>query len=134
MSKYHFFIGLLVAAFILPNPVGLGSASGCLITEIGTDHGCCSGQAEPAPMSCCSEESSPDPAPAVCTCSHAPDSPAGPLPVVPANAPSVVVEMVEVDVVAGERAVANGSPAEAWRHGPLGTSVPVFLLDCAFLI
>ncbi len=134
MSKYHFFIGLLVAAFLLPHSVALGGVSDCLISEVDTDHACCSEQPEPLPQSCCSGEPASEPVPAACACSHAPDSPTGPLPAVPANAPSLVVEMVDAGAVTGGQNIVTGSLDEAWYRGPPGTTVPVFLMACAFLI
>ena len=134
MSKYHFFIGFLVAAFIFPTSVGWGGAPDCLMAALGTDHACCSEQPERPVLSCCSDESESDPVPALCSCSHAPDSPAGPLPVVPVNAPSLVAEMVDSGAVTGGQDIVTGSLDEAWYRGPPGATVPVFLLACAFLI
>jgi len=44
------------------------------------------------------------------------------------------MEMVEVGAVTGGHFVTAGSLDEAGYRGPPGTTISVFLLDCAFLI
>lgn len=134
MSKYHFFVGLLAAAFILPTSVGLGCAPDCLMAEVSTDHACCSGQPEPSPASCCPGETAVDPDPRLCSCSQAPESPSGLLPAVPAAAPDLTVVIEAVGLAGAGHTVSVLEAADDSRRTPPGTTVPVFLLDCAFLI
>jgi len=134
VSKYDYFVGLLIAVLVLGAPVGVAWSAECPVMGRGHNHQCCSAAPEPVDTGCCSNDAPSNAESESCLCSHAPETTSGYLPAVASPSPQPLVGQAPEDDFTPCVGETFDWPVDDFRQRPPGWGAAVFLLDCAFLI